>query len=870
MNIKISEKFTLKTLAVFAVFFFMVFFCHISDSYAGIKIIRVGVTPSQSLSEKQEDGHFSGYGIDYLRELQKYNPSWKYEFVEGTQEQLLGLLRKQKIDLLFASKPGSFMGNSHNRTNSQGNFSWSNQPVGQINNLLYSRKDNRHLLFNDYERLVKSRIGFLKGSISIKLFEEYMRQYYSPQYNIASQSANNRHIRFYPNEKALMRALERGEIDAMGTTQLAGRHNLQAIAHYGSTPLYLAARNGSGLMSGIDRSLTLVKANNYRFETDLYEKYYREKTITSPLLNKQELDFVKQHDEISVGFLPDRFPVSSYDRETGKLAGINEDIIKIIFENVGLKLKMIPLEQGEKPVDAIKKGKCDLVAGVVYENFTDNSDVLLSIPFLTSDLVMVSKAGYAFQPENPQKMVINKSFQFLQTYIAKEYPNMTISLTNSLEQSMEAVLGGEADILMQNGYVLNYLIQNPRYDSLHIIPTSFTTEHSAIVGSKSHIDPLLISVINKSIASVSQKQINTIVNSHTIAQPYTLTMSDAFYKYRVPFLLFGLLVLICLGSAAAFVVMRQRNYRILDEKNKQLADAVLQAERASQAKGQFLANVSHEIRTPLNAIVGIATIAEKYHSSQEKMQEYMKKITLSSRILLNLINDILDMAAIESKKLRISNNVFNFKDLIVSIGTLYYGECQNKGITFDLGMKNVSEETLIGDSLRLNQILLNLLSNAVKFTPSDGKIKLKIEDIRKENETVFLRFTVSDTGEGMTEELKSRLFKPFEQENAETVRQHGGSGLGLSITKNLVNMMHGSISVESKKGEGSTFTVDLPFGMTEEVQEHNSQKFRTIRALIVDDDPEAREYSSIVLSRLEIRHDMAESGEEAIKMLKAW
>lgn len=306
----------------------------------------------------------------------------------------------------------------------------------------------------------------------------------------------------------------------------------------------------------------------------------------------------------------------------------------------------------------------------------------------------------------------------------------------------------------------------------------------------------------------------------------------------------------------------------LEKKNKQLNIAVDKANEANRAKSQFLAQMSHEIRTPMNAIIGLTNIAENDLTDQEKTLDYLKKIEGSSKLLLGIINNVLDMSAIESNKMKLAEMEFNFNALLSSITTIFYHQCQEKGIKFEMRMKGVTEEVLIGDSLRVNQILMNLLSNAVKFTSEGGEVSLSVIQASSSNDTVQIRFVVSDTGCGISDDLKKRLFNPFEQEDATTAREHGGSGLGLAITKNLVQMMHGLISVDSKLEQGTVFTVDIPFGVVHTHIPNGDKIFTDIYALIVDDDKESCEYAGLLLEKLGVEYDYATSGEEALEVIK--
>ncbi len=317
------------------------------------------------------------------------------------------------------------------------------------------------------------------------------------------------------------------------------------------------------------------------------------------------------------------------------------------------------------------------------------------------------------------------------------------------------------------------------------------------------------------------------------------------------------------------VVMREDITDLMQDENEKkqvMFEALEAANQASYAKSQFLSRVSHELRTPLNAIIGFMNLAKDAES--DKVITYLNNSDAAAKQLLSVINDVLDMSSIEAGKLKIANSLFHFKRFIRNLTDLFEPQFMQKGLDYETKILTPIEEWLVGDQLRVNQILFNLLNNALKFT-ENGKVSLQIRQrsSRRSNQ-VIIRFEVSDTGCGMSEEMQKRLFHAFEQESAVTAQRYGGNGLGLSIVGNLVNMMDGVINVKSRQNEGSVFTVDLPFTKgNAEMKLETLEGVEHIHVLVADDVASEREYMSSVLSRLSVRHTCVESNDDVIAEL---
>ncbi|MDO4804094.1 MAG: ATP-binding protein [Lachnospiraceae bacterium] len=261
-----------------------------------------------------------------------------------------------------------------------------------------------------------------------------------------------------------------------------------------------------------------------------------------------------------------------------------------------------------------------------------------------------------------------------------------------------------------------------------------------------------------------------------------------------------------------------RETREAMEKNRALTEALTRAEEASEAKTAFLSSMSHEIRTPMNAIIGLDKIALRDPSLSKATREELEKIGSSARHLLSLINDILDMSRIESGRMELKQEAFSFQDFLTQVSIIIHGQCDDKGLCFICNKSDLADEYYIGDELRLKQVLINILGNAVKFTTPPGSVTFQTEHEDDDGDICTLKFTIKDTGIGMDKAFLPKLFDAFSQEDATTTNRYGGSGLGMALTKNMVNLMGGRIEVESEKGRGTTFTVYIPLRKADRAQ----------------------------------------------------
>lgn len=367
----------------------------------------------------------------------------------------------------------------------------------------------------------------------------------------------------------------------------------------------------------------------------------------------------------------------------------------------------------------------------------------------------------------------------------------------------------------------------------------------------------------------SALSLETISEKLAASEPYTVDVSceiggDIFNKRFMFFVVDREAKYYILLKSDVTEVLREQR-----ERNEILANALDEAERANVAKTAFLSNMSHEIRTPMNAIIGLDEIALKDPDLPDQTREYLEKIGGSAKHLLGLINDILDMSRIESGRMTIRKEEFAFAAMLEQINTMIGGQCKDKGLTYECRILNRIDDYLIGDDMKLKQVIINILGNAVKFTQPGGSVTFTAEQTAKFEGRTTLRFCMKDTGIGMDKSYLPKIFDTFSQEDESKVNKYGSTGLGMAITKNIVEMMNGSITVESVKGKGTTFTVTVTLKSSD--REHDRAEeinLQDLKVLVIDDDPVDCEHAKNAFEELGITPDICLSGREAIEQIE--
>ena len=309
----------------------------------------------------------------------------------------------------------------------------------------------------------------------------------------------------------------------------------------------------------------------------------------------------------------------------------------------------------------------------------------------------------------------------------------------------------------------------------------------------------------------------------------------------------------------------------LSESREALQAALEAAEHANKAKTAFLSNMSHEIRTPMNAIIGLNNIALNDPTASEEVKKYLEKSGASAQHLLGIINDILDMSRIESGRMTVKSEEFSFAKALEQVNTIISGQCRDKGLIYDCRIVGQIDTYYVGDVMKLKQVLINILGNAVKFTPEGGTVSFLIEEGSRFDGKAVVKFVISDTGIGMSKEYLPHIFEAFSQEDSSSTSKYGSTGLGMPITKSIVELMNGTITVDSEKGIGTTFTVTVTFGESDRKSsdtENGTLVPHNMSVLVIDDDQIALEHAEIILGQVGLSCETAESGWEGIDKVR--
>jgi len=623
-------------------------------------------------------------------------------------------------------------------------------------------------------------------------------------------------------------------------------------------------------------------------------------------LTDEEQAYCDRTDEIIIGCPVDNCPILFMNKKTGQLDGISIDIMNMISEKTGLDFRYQALPSGNITYEYLNKSGIDMVAGVEYNTVNMNSTgIIMSEPYIQTDKVFVCKKGVVFQPDSEMVIAVASGSQTIERVIRKRYPAFQVMFYESTEEALHALLSGKADAVLQNQYVTERILSKPIYEDLQVVATASIGDSQCLAcivpintDNKNNISDdtaLLMSVINKGIACLDADQVSFVTIKETVESAYKFTMWDILYRYRFT-------ITLLLISVLMIVVLWHKNYLLRQKHAEQLAtqqharelaavnermreqqllliESLNQAEEGNRIKTTFLFNISHDTRTPLNAILGLAEIARRNIGDTDKLTNCIEKIMASGKSLLHLIDNVLDMSKIENGNVTLTEEGCNLEECIKMTWDILMPELEKKHITFRTDMSAVKNKWVHCDRIRINHILHDLLNNAVKFNKQGGSILVTVS--QKDcniKEYADYEIHIKDTGIGMNREFLSHIFEPFERERTSTISRTQGVGLGMSITKNLVDLMGGTIQVFSEVDEGTEFVLKFTFKLYEPEQMQPEQQlsvgtvyandFLGKRLLLVEDNELNMEIASELLCDAGFLVETAQDGQIAVEMVQ--
>ena len=823
------------------------------------EVLKVGFFAFPGYHTIDKDGRRSGYGYDFLQRIAIHG-GWTYEYVgyDSSYADALDMLRNGEVDIVTS------VSKTEERENE---FLFSDQSIGINSTILTVKAGNDNIIEGNYETYDGINVGMLEGNSKNKNFEQFAQEHsftFNPVY--------------FKTQDELSAALQSGEVDASvsGSLRLLD-DNEWVLESFSASRFYVCTnKNNRDLMNRINAAINEMDLHDPNWRDTLHDQYYSTDTSGSIIMNAGEREFIeKLHASgktLRLLINPEHVPYCYF--KDGQAVGILPSIFEVIAKNLDLKYEYIPVKDRKEYYSLRAQGAADIVLDFTGDYYlAEKEGYKITVPYFKTNFARLTLDGFTGKVN---RLAILERADELTALVANRYADRTIIKYSTTDECVQAVLNGEADATILYSYTAETYVKRDVRNRLSSVVFG-DTSMSYAVGNDVEGGCYLLSILDKFEDCFSETEMEALI-SREMDKDSQVDLTLVGFLYRNPiYSVLGVMTVLLLLFVIAMLVIRTRNQKRLkkkiadatselEKKTDELSNALQAADAANRAKTTFLNNMSHDIRTPMNAIIGYTALTTTHLDNKERAQDYLSKIAQASNHLLSLINDVLDMSRIESGKVTINEHPENLADILQGLRNIIQSDIHAKRMELFIDTVDITDEEVYCDKLRLNQILLNLTSNAIKFTPTGGTVAIRVtQKPSRSSKRGLYEFKVSDTGIGMSKEFAKTVFDPFTREQTSTVSGIQGTGLGMAITKNIVDMMGGTISVESEQEKGTTFTVNLELRFSAEHKDMDPiSELKGFRGLVVDDDMVCCQSVSKMLRQIGMRAEWALSGIEAI------
>ncbi len=804
-----------------------------------IKTVRVGwLLSNQGFQNGMPGEYLSGWGYEYLQTLSYYTPGWKYEYVPGTFPELIQKLKDGEIDL---------MPNISYSAERAEKLLFSSNPQGMEHYYIYAKPTDDALATGDPAELNGLTIGANPDVMQTEVGKQWIEnQGISCDY------------RYYNSGNALFDALSSGEVDAIIMNDTISSSDAMPVFSVGESNYYFAVpKSRQDLMDDINAAMTMLRSTNPRYNDEVKTCYSTRNSGSAALTGGESAWLAGHGNAITVGYLDDLLPFSNQGQD-GQIEGSLSALVSTLEEQYGIAVNAVPFESNEELTDALRDGSIDVAMPVNKDYWlAEQAGFIQSSVMTTTSLVAIYAGGNL---DDALKNIAYHDRSLLDSIdLQVRYPEATITQYPDAHACIDAIKAGKASCLIMTVTGLDTLRDQVDLGSL---VTSEMPKSIALSCWMRQGDAQLLSIVNKGIVSATD-DIAASAYSHYSYSDGQSEFAQFVEHNRVA-------ILTGIGALLVGVIA------ILTWALHSAREAQRRAQEASAAKTAFLSRMSHDIRTPLNGILGLLELNGQHPDNAVANAENRAKAKVAANHLLTLINDILEMSKIEDHAVELENLPFNLTDLCRDIFVLGQIRANSRDVALTTsGPDTFAYPDVYGSPLHVRRVLLNLVENCIKYNKPGGTVHCSAEQMDLVGDKVVYRFIISDTGIGMSPEFLKHLFEPFAQANDDARSNYQGTGMGMPIVKALVKNMGGSISVESKLGRGTTFTVDLPFviNRTPEAAEAPADAEECdicgMSILLVEDNELNTEIAQTLLENDGALVTTAVNGREALELFRA-